>query len=137
MVSSSGRCAGGGNFGVVTSLTFNAIPAPNCTAFPLLWPHTQAAALIDAWQAWAPTAPDELAASLLVVASGDVDQPPVVNLFGAMLGTESDTDELLDELIARVGADPTSAFHKQMSYREIKRYLAELGDAMAGDDQFG
>jgi FAD/FMN-containing dehydrogenase len=131
------RGAGGGNFGVLTSLTFNTIPAPDCTAFHLLWPYAQAAALIDAWQAWAPAAPDELAASLLVVASADVEQPPVVNLFGAMLGTKSDTEELLDELIARVGADPTSAFHKQMSYRHIKRYLAELGDAMAGDDQFG
>ena len=131
------RGAGGGNFGVVTSLTFNTILAPDCTAFHLLWPHTQAPPLIDAWQTWAPAAPDELAASLLVVASGDVDQPPVVNLFGAMLGTEPDTTELLGELVARVGADPTSAFHKQMSYRETKRYLAELGDAMAGDDQFG
>jgi hypothetical protein len=36
------------------------------------------------------------------------------------------------------GADPTSAFHKQMSYRDIKRYLVALGDAMPGDDdQFG
>lgn len=132
------RGAGGGNFGVVTSLTFNTIPAPDCTAFHLLWPHTGAAALIDAWQSWAPAAPDELAASLLMVASGDVDQPPVVNLFGAMIGTESDTEELLNVLVARVGTDPISAFHKQMSYRDMKRYLAALGDAMAGDDdQFG
>ena len=131
------RGAGGGTFGVVTSLTFNTIPAPDATAFHLLWPHTEAAALIDAWQNWAPYGPDELAASLLVIASGDVDRPPVVNLFGATLGTESDTTELLDELVARVGVDPISAFHKQMSYRHIKRYLAELGDEMAGDDQFG
>jgi FAD/FMN-containing dehydrogenase len=131
------RGAGGGNFGVVTSLTFNTIPARDATIFHLIWPHTQAAALIDAWQDWAPAAPDELAASLLAVASGDVDRPPVVNLFGAMLGTESDTTELLEEVVARVGADPISAVHKQMSYRHIKRYLAELGDEMAGDDQFG
>jgi hypothetical protein len=131
------RGAGGGNFGVVTSLTFNTIPAPDGTAFHLLWPPTQAATVIDAWQAWAPAAPDELAASLLMIASGDVDQPPVVNLFGAMLGTEPDTSDLLGELVARVGTDPISAFHKQMSYRHIKRYLAELGDEMAGDDQFG
>jgi FAD/FMN-containing dehydrogenase len=130
------RGAGGGNFGVVTSLTFNTIPAPDTTAFHLIWPHNKAAVLIDAWQAWAPATPDELAASLLVVASGDVDRQPVVNLFGAMLGTESHTTELLDELVARVGTDPISAFHKQMSYRHMKRYLAELGNAMAGDDQF-
>ncbi len=122
---------------MVTSLTFNTISAPDGTAFHLVWSHTQAAALIDAWQDWAPATPDELAASLLVVASGDVDRQPVVNLFGAMLGTESNTTELLDELVARVGTDPISAFHKHMSYRHMKRYLAELGDAMAGDYQFG
>ena len=131
------RCAGGGNFGVVTSLTFNTIPAPDATSFHLLWPHTDAAVVIDAWQTWAPAAPDELAASLLVTATGDVEKPPAVNLFGAMLGTESDTAELLDDLVARAGADPTSASRKHMSYRETKRYLAQLGDAMTDDDQLG
>jgi hypothetical protein len=76
------------------SLTFNTIPASDATVFHLIWPNTQAPALIDAWQNWAPAAPDELAASLGAVACGDVDRPPVVNLFGAMLGTESDTREL-------------------------------------------
>jgi len=128
------RGAGGGNFGVVTSLVFDTLPAPATTGFHLLWPHAHAAAVIGAWQARAPTAPDELAASLLMIAPGDVDRPPVVNLFGAMLGTESDTVELLDELVVRAGADPTSAFLKHMPYREAKRYLAELGDEMAGDD---
>jgi FAD/FMN-containing dehydrogenase len=42
------RGAGGGNFGVVTSLTFKTISAPGGTAFHLVWSHTQAAALIDA-----------------------------------------------------------------------------------------
>jgi FAD/FMN-containing dehydrogenase len=117
---------------VVTSLTFNTIPAPDATAFHLVWPHTQATALIDAWQTWAPFAPDELAASLLLTAPGDVDRPPVVNVFGAMLGTEADTAELLDELVARAGADPASVFSKHASYRETKRHLAEHGP---GDDR--
>ena len=51
-----------------------------------------------------------------------------------MLGTRSDAAELLDELVVRAGADPTSAFLAHMPYREAKRYLAGLGDAMAGDD---
>jgi len=129
------RGAGGGNFGVVTSLVFKTLPAPAVTGFHLVWPHTHAAAVVDAWQAWAPAAPDDLAASLLVTAAGDADQPPVVNLFGAMIGTESDTAELLDELVDRAGVDPVSAFREQMSYRETKRYLAELGEAMAGNDE--
>jgi FAD/FMN-containing dehydrogenase len=126
------RGAGGGNFGVVTSLTFETLPAPAATAFHLIWPHTRAAALIDAWQTWAPFAPDELAASLLLTASGDVDRPPVVNVFGAMLGTQAETTELLDELVARAGADPASVFSKHASYRETKRHLAEHGP---GDDR--
>jgi FAD/FMN-containing dehydrogenase len=126
------RGAGGGNFGVVTSLTFNTIPAPDATAFHLVWPHTRAAAVIGAWQTWAPTAPDELAASLLLTASGDIDRPPVVTVFGAMLGTEAETAELLDELVARAGADPASVFSKHASYRETKRYLSEHGP---GDDR--
>ena len=57
---------------------------------------------------------------------------------GALLGTETDATGLLDELVARAGADPTSDFREQMPYWEAKRYLAELGDAMAGDDgRFG
>ena len=55
-----------------------------------------------------------------------------------MLGTESDAAGLLDELVARAGGDLTSEFRELMPHRETKRYLAELGDAMAGDDgRFG
>jgi len=128
------RGAGGGNFGVVTSLVFETLPAQSATAFHLVWPHAHAAAVIDAWQTWSPAAPDEMAASLLLTASGDPDRSPVINVFGAMRGTESDAAELLDELVAVAGADPASVFYRLMSYRETKRYLAELGDAMAGDD---
>src|SRR5215210_3957839 len=60
------RGAGGGNFGVVTSLTFDTIPAPAATAFHLLWPHAHATAVVEAWQAWAPAAPDELAATRII-----------------------------------------------------------------------
>lgn len=122
---------------MVTSLVFKTVPAPTATSFHLVWPHVHAAAVIGVWQAWAPAARDELAASVLVTAAGDVDLPPLVNLFGVMLGPESDTVELLYGLIAQVGLDPTSAFYRHASYRETKRYLADLGDAMAGDDRLG
>lgn len=54
------RGAGGGHFGVVTSLVFSTLRAPAATRFHLTWPHTHAAAVIAAWQTWAPAAPDEL-----------------------------------------------------------------------------
>jgi FAD/FMN-containing dehydrogenase len=121
------RGAGGGNFGVVTALVFATLAPPAATSFHLVWAHEDAAAVIRAWQAWAPAGPDELAASLLLTASGDVSQPPAVNVFGAMLGTETDAAELLDGLVAQVGADPSAATRRHMPYRETKRYLAEHG----------
>jgi FAD/FMN-containing dehydrogenase len=53
-------------------------------------------------------------------------------VFGAMLGTQAQTTELLDQLVARAGADPASVFSKHASYRETKRHLAEHGP---GDDR--
>jgi FAD/FMN-containing dehydrogenase len=131
------RGAGGGTLGVVTSLVVDTVSAPPATGFHLVWPHTAAASVIEAWQAWAPDAPDELAASLLVRAGRDADRPPMVNVFGAMLGVESATLELLDELVARAGHDPTSTDHVHASYREIKRYLVDLGDQMEGGVSHG
>jgi FAD/FMN-containing dehydrogenase len=128
------RGAGGGRFGVVTSLVFRTVREPGATTFHLIWPHTEAVAIIDAWQAWAPAAPDDLAASLLVTASADTDRPPLVHLFGAMIGSEGDAAGLLDELVARAGSDPASASRTQLPYREAKRHLAEHGP---GDDRPG
>lgn len=119
------RGAGGCQFGIVTQLTLRTVPAPTTTTLHLIWSHTDAAAVIDAWQSLAPDAPDELAASLLVTATGD--EPASVHVFGAMLGTESDAVALLSDLTARAGVDPSSASFRQLSFRDAKRHLAEHG----------
>jgi hypothetical protein len=118
------RGAGGSRLGVVTSLTFRTLPAPAATSFLCTWPHAVALAVIEAWQEWAPGAPDELAASLLVSAS---DGPPTVRLLGAMLGTEADTVALLQALVDQAGADPSTTTTTHASYRDTKRHLAGLG----------
>jgi FAD/FMN-containing dehydrogenase len=122
------RGAGGGNFGVVTSFRFRTVPAPDATGFHLVWPYTDAAAVLEAWQEWAPDAPDELAASILITLFGDLEQPPLVNVFGAMAGTKSETLSRLDGLVVRVGSDPATTTSAHGSYVETKRYLAGLGD---------
>ena len=128
------RGAGGSMFGVVTSLVFRTVPAPATTIFQLFWEHAHAAAVIDAWQAWAPDAPDELAASLLMTASADPAEPPVVEVFGAMLGSEAGTASVLADLVDAARAEPTSATRTHLLYREAKRQLAERGE---GDDDPG
>ena len=121
------RGAGGGNFGVVTSFVFRTLVMPVATSFRLAWPYSHAARVIDAWQACSPSAPPELAASLLVTASPDVEEPPAVTVFGAMIGSESEAAELLEQFVAAVGVDPEAARREQRSYRETKRHLSEVG----------
>jgi FAD/FMN-containing dehydrogenase len=118
------RGAGAGQFGVVTSLEFQTVPAPPATTFHLVWPAGDAAAVIEAWQNWAPDAPDELSASLRLGG----DDALAVNLFGAMLGLESDAVELLDGFVARAGADPESASHEHLPFRAAKQALVGLGE---------
>ena len=117
------RGGGGGRLGVVTSFVFRLLPAPAATNLRLTWPAADAAALIDAWQRWGPTAPDELAASLLVKDVGEADLPPTVELIGTMLGTEADADGLLGEFVA---ACRLRAHDRVPSTHVLARYEAVL-----------
>jgi FAD/FMN-containing dehydrogenase len=119
------RGGGAGNFGVVTALTFRTSRAPAATNFHLTWPFPVAAAVIDAWQSWAPVAPEELAASLVIGASAQAEEPPSVEVFGVMLGTEADAAELIEQLVARAPSDPDEVFRRHMSFRETTGYWGE------------
>ena len=124
------RGAGGARFGVVTSLVFETVAAPPATAFETVWAPGDAAALIAAWQDWAPAAPDELAASLLLNADPDALR---VRVFGAMAGSEAETARRLDELAAAAGTAPVSVAVRPGSFREAKRFLAGLGEEGEGE----
>jgi FAD/FMN-containing dehydrogenase len=54
------RGGGGGNFGIVTSFRFDVHAATSLSTYSIEWPWEQAAQAVQAWQAFAPTAPDEL-----------------------------------------------------------------------------
>jgi FAD/FMN-containing dehydrogenase len=124
------RGAGAGHLGVVTRFAFRAIPAQELTCFQLVWPHASAAALLQVWQSWAPRAPNEIAASLLMNASGNPERQPTVTLFGAMLDTESQTERSLNELIAGAGTEPTAAVLEHLAFAAARRYLAEHAPAV-------
>jgi FAD/FMN-containing dehydrogenase len=121
------RGAGGGHFGVVTSLVFRTLPAPAATVFQLTWPPAAAAAVVQAWQAWAPDAPDELDATLRLTADGDGERPPGVEVVGIVLDGEADAAELLGDLVGRVGVDPVAESRRHLPHRAAKRYLEGLG----------
>ena len=121
------RGAGAGTLGVVTSFEFLTVPEPAATNFHLSWPYEHAAQVVEAWQGWAPTGPDELAASLKVTASDDVADPPSVDVYGALLEGGSDASSMLEGLLARVRSDPSSATQLEMSFPETRRFWADLG----------
>jgi FAD/FMN-containing dehydrogenase len=121
------RGAGAGGFGIVTSLRFATLPAPAATRLHLTWPFADAAALVAAWQEWAPDAPGGMAATLLVETGNDPAEPPAVTLTGAHVGPEAEAAALLDDLASRAGAHPADALLDHAPYREVKRALAGLG----------
>ncbi|MFC1433546.1 FAD-binding oxidoreductase [Streptacidiphilus sp. N1-3] len=90
------RGGGGGNFGVVTSLSFRTHPAAECSYAFLSWPWSKAAAVIRAWQAWAPSAPDNLWADLhlLVWADGRTQLGTTVNYLGPAHELSTQVDRL-------------------------------------------
>jgi FAD binding domain len=126
------RGAGGGNFGVVTSFVFRTVPALPATVFHLVWPLDHADALVEAWQSWAPIAPDGLDATLRLIAHQDREREPQADVVGAALGSEADGAEPLEDLIARAGTEPAAVTRRQLPYREAKRFLDEIGSL---DDQ--
>jgi FAD binding domain/Berberine and berberine like len=128
------RGAGAQALGVVTRLTLRTVPEPAATSFHLKWPYERASALIAAWQEWAPPGPDGLAASLLVTVGGEAGADPVVHLFGSMIGSETETAELLDEFVSVAGADPASSERAHMRYGSLKSYLAERGPGDQEDE---
>jgi FAD/FMN-containing dehydrogenase len=121
------RGAGAQGLGVVTRLTLRTTPEPAATSFHLRWPHESASTLIAAWQEWSPPGPDSLAASLLLTVGGEAGTEPVVHLFGSMIGSETETAELLDEFVTVAGVSPASSDRASMRYGSLKGYLAERG----------
>lgn len=116
---------GGGAPGVVTSLTFRTVPAPDSTAFRLTFPATAATTVLDAWQGLLPSLDEALAPSLVITVPPAIDQPPVVAVSGA--GPDAAT---VDDLIRRLGATPVSDQRQHGTHRATKRWLA--GDGTTG-----
>lgn len=115
------RGAGGGQFGVVTSLEFDPVPAPSATRFVLTWPGEHAGAVVAAWQEFAPGAPDDASVNLKVVAGPDGIE---VIAFGL---TSGDLD-----VAAHLGPPPATSGVAAMPYRELKTSFAGLGGDVAG-----
>ena len=113
---------GGGNFGVVTDLTFRTHPVSDVTTFRIRWPWEQAAIAIDAWQAFAPRAPDELF-SVLGLSRGT--SQPNAGSSGQFFGTEQQLSALLEPLTS--AGTPTTVRVVRRSYMDAMFHWANCG----------
>jgi FAD/FMN-containing dehydrogenase len=108
------RGAGGGLVGVVTSFVFETVPAPQTACVRLTWPAARSVDLADAWQSWAPSAPDPIAATLRLTTGGAL-------LDATAAG--ADPEPSITEFVTEVGA-PTTEERVVLPYSEAKKHLA-------------
>lgn len=117
------RGGGGGNFGIATSCTLRTRRLRELVLFFLSWPWSQASRVVQAWQSWAPHAPQELWSNMhLGAAFGGA---PGLSVGGTYVGSVADAGHLLDQLYHAVGSAPGSAFVSSEPY--LHAMLIEAG----------
>lgn len=96
---------GGGalGFGAVTRLWARTHELAPLAVVNGRWPLAEAAALIEEWQNWAPDADDAVNLELGLVGSDFLEDPPFVELFGIVAGTEAEVRPHLSTLARRLG----------------------------------
>jgi len=118
------RGAGGGQFGVVTALTFATVEEPTTTRFEAHWSGLALDELVSAWQRWAPDALDEVTAVLSLVA--EPGHPIRATLFGVSLLDETATRGLLDQLCTAAGVSRALDVRGGVAYTELKGTFDDL-----------
>jgi len=122
---------GGGNFGVVTSFTFNTVTAPRPCLFSMNWPWSQAAKVIAAWQNWAPHAPDQLWSNLHL-ACGTNGGSPSIAVGGTYLGSANDAAAQLDAFWAKSGRPANGHWSLSNPQPFLTAMLVEAGCGTIG-----
>ncbi len=123
------RGAGGGNFGINTSLSFQTFPVDRLTAYDLRWGsdiERVFAALVTALEAAPDTLGCKLTASRAAPAHGGSDAIEV-QLLGQFYGTPDRLREILQPAYA-IAAPTRVVFLEELAYWDAQDKLSEPGD---------
>jgi hypothetical protein len=108
------RGGGGGNYGVATSFTFAVHPMPEVTLFTLQYPWSAAATMLEAWQEWITTAPDEVWSNCQILSQGTYGF--LGQIGGVFCGSPSALASYLAPLKSSIAAAPTYSFNGSNEY---------------------
>jgi FAD/FMN-containing dehydrogenase len=118
------RGGGGGNFGIVTQLTFRTHAVTQGSYFIASWPWAQVEQVLASFLHWAPLAPDALG-SLCRLATGPGG--PTVQVFGQYLGSETK----LKAALATLGPPASKLVTGSASWLDlVRRWAGCLGHTL-------
>ena len=125
------RGGGGGNFGVATNFDFAVHPVSTVSTYSIEWPWAEAGAAVQAWQKFAPHAPDELfsVCDLLATNPGRGARSHVVSA-GQFFGSEADLRTLIQPL-ANTGM-PLRVATKTRTYLDAMLFWAGCSGETVG-----
>jgi FAD/FMN-containing dehydrogenase len=112
------RGGSGGNFGVVTSLTFRVHPIGNVARFRMTWDFADLEKIVRFWQAWAPHTDLRLTPLMALPAQNQGD----LRCSGVFVGSEQELRQLLRPL--QEATNPKTAEFYSTTWIEAARLYA-------------
>ncbi|MFJ8529286.1 FAD-dependent oxidoreductase [Bacillus sp. NPDC094106] len=110
------RGGGGGNFGIVTSLTFRLHPIKNVSIFSITWKWKDFITAFQAWQNWAPYTDERLTSSIELFSK----QRNKIEVQGEFVGPPSELFSLLTPMLQ---AGTPSLFIDEVPYIKAVQFF--------------